>query len=185
MEGLAFDLPVGPGAAGEGIHVHGAADLGHVAIFILDALIAADDIGALEADLVAGEHPLILLRRNLHEVVLLDIQLAAEGNLTGAELRMIRMVFQGNSLRLALGPVGQDDLQGPKDGHGTEGGITQDIADAVLKDGVIHGGIRLAHADGIDKVPDGHRGIAAAAHGRESGHARIRLPPAGGDSAST
>ena len=83
------------------------------------------------------------------------------------------MVFQGNSLRLALGPVGQDDLQGPKDGHGTEGGITQDIADAVLKDGVIHGGIRLAHADGIDKVPDGHRGIAAAAHGRESGHARI------------
>ena len=54
VQGLALDLAIGTGTAGEGIQVHGAVHFGDVAFGILDAFVAADDVGTLEPDFIAG-----------------------------------------------------------------------------------------------------------------------------------
>ena len=176
MQGFALDLPVRPRAAGEGIEIHGAAHLGNAAFRVLHAAVAPNDIGALEANLVAGEHPLILLHGDLHEVLPLDIDLPGELNFPGAHLRMIRVVFQRHLPGFALRPVGQDDLQGVQHRHGPGSRFPQIVPDAVLQDGEIHHGIRLAHADDVNEIPDGAGGIAAAAHGGQGRHPGI-VPP--------
>ena len=88
-----------------------------MAVRVLFAAVAADNVGALETHLVAGEHPHILFLWDLHKIVLLDVDLPAKGNGVGAHLRMIRMVFDGDFLGLSFRPVGQDDLERPEHGH--------------------------------------------------------------------
>ena len=86
---------------------------------------------------------------------------------------MIRVIFQGNRFGFAFRPVGQDHLQGIEHSHGAQGGVAQHVADTVLQYGVIHGGIGLAHADGIHEIANGHGRIAATTHGRQGGHPGI------------
>ena len=69
-------------ALGRGIV--GAAQFDHFARVILDDAGAFDEIGVAQPHLVARRQAEELLRRVLHEIVALDIELAAERNLSRA-----------------------------------------------------------------------------------------------------
>ena len=172
MQG-AFDLAVCALGSVAGVHVHSAQNRRHIALPVLFAPVAADDIGALETRLVAGIEAEVLLGRILHEVLALDIDLAGKHGFVRAHFGMVRMVFHIQLVTLVRGPVGQDHLQGPEHGHGTRRLFAQVLAHAVLQQGQINGAVGLGHADAVDEIADALRRIAPAAHRAQRGHAGI------------
>ena len=80
MDGGALDLAAVGGVAAPGLRVILAQDLDDVAGLVLHVAGAADEVGTLEAALLAaGGQALVLGDRGLHEVVGLDIKVAGEG----------------------------------------------------------------------------------------------------------
>ena len=173
MQHLTLDLAVGTLGAGGGIHIHGAAHLGNRAGFVLHALVAADDVRALEAHLEAGVHPLELLGGHFHEVILLDVDFPAELHRVGAHFGMIGVILHGQLVHPILRPVGQHHLEGAQHRHGPGSLAAQVIADAGFQQCQIHHGVGLAHADAVHKVSDGRAGVAPAAQGGQGRHAGI------------
>ena len=180
MQG-ALHLAVGTFAAVAAVHVHGAQHGGHVAILVLLAAFALDDISAHQAYFVAGEQAEVLLGGNLHKVFLLHVDLPGHDHLVAAHFRVLGMVLDLQLVTLVFGPVGQDHLQGANNRHGAGHLVAQIVADAAFQQGHIHGAVRLGKADAVDEVADGLGGEATAAHGAQGGHAGII--PAGDETA--
>ena len=88
-------LRFAPSPPGEGGQIHRAEQLDHIAGIILYDLVAADDIGSLQAHLAAGRQAEELLGRVLHKVLALDEQVLAERHLAIAHFGMRRMVSVG------------------------------------------------------------------------------------------
>ncbi len=81
----------------------GRAQLGNLAGGrILDDARALDEVRAPQPHFVAGRQPEELLRRVLHEVVALDVELAAERHLARARRRILRIVDDVDLFRSAL-----------------------------------------------------------------------------------
>ena len=80
----AVNHPDNPGAGTRrlrfGRGIIGAPQLGDFARFILHDADAFDEIGIAQAHLIARRQPKEFLRRVFHEIILLDIELAAEGD---------------------------------------------------------------------------------------------------------
>ena len=91
----------------------------------------------------------------------------------GAHLRVLGVVFNLKGLALALGIVGDGQLDGPDDSHDPLGGVVQIRAQAVLQEGVFHSGVRLGHADLLGEGADGGGGVAPAAQTADGGHTGI------------
>src|SRR5262245_55410332 len=89
----------------------GAAQLHHLAGSVLYNLAASDEVGIAQPHLGAGREPEELLRRVLHEVVALDIELAPEPDAARAGRRIVGMVDSLELLALALGIILDHDLE--------------------------------------------------------------------------
>ena len=172
MQG-ALDLAVGALLAGEGVEVHGAEQLLHLAVFVLDHLVAADDVGGLEAHLAARGQAEELLGRILLEVLALDQQMLGQAQLPDAPLGMARMVLAVDEDGLVLRPVGQRDGQGIQHGHGALGVFPKIFSNTVFQEADVHHGVGLGKARPLQKVVDGGGGIAAPAQAHQGGHAGV------------
>jgi len=73
----------------------------------------------------------------------------------------------------ALGPVGQEHLDGVQHGHRPGRALAQRLAHTVLEQRAVDGGVGLRDADAGEEVFDGRGRIAPAAHGGEGRHAGI------------
>ena len=140
---------VGPAAAG--LEIGRATQFNDRAGGILDDFIAANDAGVLEAHLTARTQPEILRRRHFHEVVGVDPQLAGEGDLARAQLRIGRVVHRIEPVSFALGDVGEHHLDGAQDGQAAQSHQVQVIANAALEHRHLGEAVVLGHADGSGK----------------------------------
>lgn len=140
-----------------------------VAVVVLLHLRGGDEVSASQADLTAGGETEVLRWWYLCEVILLDEQLPAEGNLPGAVLgslgvvRHLEMFHDWVAVSVG-GPVVQDQPQRAEHSHATLGLDVQDLPDIGLErfDGVAALGARGAHL--AAEAADCCGRITAAAH---------------------
>ena len=95
----------------------GAAQLSNLAGRILDDVSAFDEIGIAQPHFGARGQPEKLLRRAFHEVVLLDIEFAAECDAARAGSRIVRVIDGLELLDLAFRIVLDHDFQRPQHRH--------------------------------------------------------------------
>ena len=84
--------------------------LRYLACLIFDHFIAAHDIGAHEANLCSRAHAEEFRGRHLRKIAALNIDLAPEGQLPCAELRLCGVVGQGKGLGFIRRIVCDNDL---------------------------------------------------------------------------
>src|SRR5690606_13141251 len=114
-----------------------------------------------------------LLRRILHEVVVLDIDLATEAYGTGAGRRVFRVVDGLQFLRLPLQVVLDDDLQRPQDRHPPKRRAVQRLANGKLEHAEVDLAVGAGDPDTGYEIADSLRRHAAAAEPGNRRHARI------------
>lgn len=115
-----LDLAAVGGIAARGVRVVLGVDLDDVAVFVLLAARAGDEVCALETALRAvRRQTLVLGHRDFHEIVGLDPALAGEGDLVRAGRRIGRVVLDRDGLALALGIVRDDELHRVQHTHRT------------------------------------------------------------------
>ena len=173
MQRLALNLAVSALAAGQAVHVHRAVHFGDIAVLVLLATLALDDVRPVQAHLEAGVHALELLRRHFHEVLLLNVQFAPERDCVAAHFGVLRVIFDRQRERLVGIPVRQHHLERVQHRHHARRFFTQIVADAGIQQRGIHGGIRLAQADAADEIANRSGRAAAAAQTRQRGHTRV------------
>ena len=173
MDGRALDLPTVGRVAAPGFRVILGVDLDDVAVFVLSAAGGGHQISALETDLVARIHPLILGNGCFQEVLRLDPQLAAEGDGVGALLGMNRIVLHLKGFRLTGGIIGYDQLDRVQHRHGALRCLVQILPETVLQKAVFDGGGSLCYADALTEIANGPGGVAPAAQSAEGRHTGI------------
>ena len=80
------------------------------------------------------------------------------------------VILHLKGLGLVVRVVGDGQAHRMQDGHDTGGVGVQVTAQAVLQEGVFHGGVRLGHANLLGEVPDGGGGVASAAQAADGRH---------------
>ncbi len=140
---------------------------------VLDDLVALDEVSVFEPHLTAGTQPEILGRRRFHEIVALDEQLAAEGNLALAGIRVLGVVDGFEFLDLAFRVVGDDDFERPQHRQPAQRVPVQVLANAILQHGNIRDAVVFGDADVIGEIAQGLRGDAAAAQAADGRHSGI------------
>ena len=176
MERLALDLAVGSGQSAACLGVVGAVDRGHVAVGILVAgvrLVAFDDIGILQAYLLARGKAHEFLLGHFHEVVALNPYLTAKFDGMCAVGLILWIVDSSQLFGLSLGIVGDDHLHRVEYGADADGAAVEVLA---------HGAFQQSHlieciigrvADLVDEIDDALRTVAAAAETTDGGHEGI------------
>src|SRR5256885_8785910 len=74
------------------LEVSRAAKLHDFALRILHHFVAFNDISVFETHLATRSEPKIFRRRRFHEIISIDVQLAAERQLAGSSRRIFRIV---------------------------------------------------------------------------------------------
>jgi hypothetical protein len=72
-----------------------------------------------------------------------------------------------------LGPVGDRHLQRAEHAQAARRPLVQVVADRVLEQAVVVGGVELGRPDPVAEVPDALRGVAPPAHARDGRHPRV------------
>ena len=174
VERRALDLAAVGGVAAPGIRVVSAEHLGDVAVLVLDAAGAGDQIRTLETALQpAGGQSLVLGDGDFHKVVCLDPQVAGESDVVGALGGIGGVVLHGDSLALPLGIVDNGELHRPENGHSPLGMGVQILPQAMLQKAVLNDIGGLGHADALAEITDGRGGVAPAAQAAQCGHTGI------------
>ena len=141
---------------------------------ILDRLLTGDEVGPAQAHLAAGGQAVVLARRVFHEVVALDVELAAEGHGPRAHLgRIVGEIGRGKLVDLVVGVVGDDHLQRVQHGHDPGGLGVEVVSNGVFQLVQADPGLALAHADDLAEIADGLGRDAPAAQAGDGGHARV------------
>src|SRR5262249_26706214 len=140
----------------------GAAHLRHLTVATHREVGALDDVGGTQTNLGAGRQPEILLWGAVAEVVALDPQLAAERDLSRAGGGVFGIVDGIQLLDLALGVVGNDELEGAEDGHAPLGAAVEILADAMLEQRQLHRVVGLGDTDALPAVTDALRRVTPA-----------------------
>ena len=129
----------------------------HVAIFIRLISFAFDKICMHQTHFVAGEEAEILLRRLDHEILPLNIQFTAEGNLAHSKFRILHIVVHFQILHFPFRVIINHQFDGVKNGHHSGLLQLQVLPDAVFKHGIIHGTLAFGYAAHIHEHLDGFR----------------------------
>jgi len=171
---VALDLDaVGARRAGLGVGQVGAMHGDDLAVLVLVAAGAFDDVAVFEACLVAGEEAAEALFRHFLEVFAFDPQFAAEGHDARAQFGVQRVVGDGAVLELAVGIVVDDQLDRLQHGHAALGVQLQLGAQHGLQLAHIHEVVSLGDAGLFHEVEDARRRVAAAAETGEGRHTGV------------
>ena len=108
-----------------GLGVIRAAQLDDVAVPVLHDVLTGDEVAVAEPDLASRREAVVLGRGLHHEVVLLDVERAREGDLTRARALVLRVVHCLPHLDSTLGPVGENDLERSEYGRTPQGGSVE------------------------------------------------------------
>ena len=147
-------------------------DRDDIAVGVLVAAGALDDVAIAQARHVPGVEAVVLLRRIFHEVLALDPQLASQRHRTLAEFGPERMVRGEAFLGLVGRKVVDDQLERVEHGDPSLGGVVEHVAHAFLEHGILNQRVCLGYADSIREQAESFRGIsppAPAGQGRQAG----------------
>src|SRR5690554_7201040 len=142
-----------------------------VSVFFI--VLALNDVGAFEADFATGAQAEILLGRLFHEVVALDVNLATEGQFTGAHRFVLGVVHGFHHLHLSLGIVGNDDFHRVEHSIYAHGPLVEVLAHTVLQQGNVDHIVAPCHTHAVGKHANAFGGVAPAAQARNGGHTGI------------
>ncbi len=140
---------------------------------ILHDALALDDVRVAQADLATGREPEEFARRLLHEVVLLDVELARERQPPRTCRGVFRIVHGLELFDPVVGVVLDDDLERVQHGHDARGAAIQVLADAVLEHRDVDDAVALRHADAVAKRADRFGRVPPPPEARDRGHAGI------------
>ena len=113
----------------------GRKNLGNIAVGILNAACAGDEICTLQAALGAfGIKPFVLGNGSFKEVLGLDPQIARESDLSSSGLGIVGVILNVKLLALTLGIVSYRELYRAQDCHRALSVIVKILAQAVLKE---------------------------------------------------
>ena len=161
------------GVATTGGRVVGAMDAGDVALGIFLHALGGDEIGIAQSHLAAQAQAEILLGSLLHKVLALDIELAAERNLTCAVGLVLGIVDGGEHFGLSFGIVVDDQFHRVQHCHAAGGHLVQMVAQAVLQAHIVDDVVALGHSDVLAEIADALGRVATAAETADGGHAGI------------
>ena len=173
MQGLALYLAVGAGQSAARLGVVGALDLRDAAVGILRASGTHYYICVLQAHFLAGSQTHEFLLSLFLEVVALNPNLAAEGNLMGSVGLVLGIVDRGEQLGLAFGIVRDDDLHGVEHSADADGAAVEVLAHGTFQEGNLVEGIERSVAYLTDKAAYALGTVTATAEAANGRHARI------------
>ena len=178
VQGLALDLAVGSGHAATALGVVGGVYACDVALGILlyalgGVFVALDDVGVLQAHLLAGTKAHELLATVLHEVLALDVEFTREADDVCAGVLVLGVVDGLHLLHLSFGIVVDDEAHGVY--HGAN---AQSTAVEVLAAGGLHQFDVVQRIEGgvtnlVNELQDGLGAVATAAYAADGGHAGV------------
>ena len=146
---------------------------GHIAICILIAAGALDDISRLQSDFITREETEVFLFRNFHKVIGFDPELLGERNFTRSVFRTLRIVLNRKCFCLAFRIVIDDKLDRMNDTHDTLRCRIEILTETVLEECEVNHCIYLRNTVSGVEVMDGSRCITTAAKTTERRHTRI------------
>ena len=161
------------GVAALGLRIIGGQHLDHLAVVVSDHLSGGDEVGATQPHLASDREPVELRWRRHGEVVLLDVQLAAERHPTQAVVGILGVVHHLEVLDLPGRPIGDRQPQRSQHRHPALRGLVELAAHIALQllqrlPGV---GLRNPH---VTAERDDRRGrVAAPTQPTEGGHPRV------------
>ena len=126
-------------------------------VLVLDTAGAFYEISTHQAHFVAGEHTEIFLGRLFHEVLSLNIQFFAEGNLAAAQSFVFRIVDYRQHLRLSFGIVINYQFHRIQNSHHTGCLCLQILTDTILQHCIICGRLCLGDTAQFYELLDGFR----------------------------
>ena len=151
----------------------GAAQLDNLAGIVLHRLAAGDEIGVAQPHLAARRQAIEVLRRVLHKIVALDVELPAERDLPRASRRIVRMVDRVKPLGAVLGVILDHQLQRTQHRHPPRCGSVELVAYRMLEHPDIDHAVGAGDADALRESADRLGRNAAAPEAREGRHARV------------
>ncbi len=164
------------GRAGERLRIVRAAQLDDGARRVLHDALAFQDVGIPQAHLAARRQPEELLRRRLHEVVVLDVEHARERDAAGPGGRVLRVVDRVDVLDAPFRIVLDDDLERPQHRERAQRAAVEILAHGVLEQRDVDDVLFLGDADARAEVAHRFRRVAAPADAGNRRHARV-VPP--------
>ncbi len=159
--------------AATGRRIIGALELDDLAGGILHHLAASDEIGVAQPHLAPGRKTVEFLGRHFHEVVALDIELAAEADAPDARGRILGAVDGIELLARTVRVIFDDHFQRTQHRHATQRRLVEGLTDRVLEHADIDEAVGLRDADPPHEITDRGRRHAAATQPRQCRHARI------------
>ncbi len=168
-----LDLAHAAGKAAACFGVIGTVDFLDVTVGVFLDSRALDDVGPFQAHFPVGSEAEEFLGRILHEVFTLDVDFAREWHLVVACLGCLGVVFHLDHLDLSLGVVGNDYFDRVDDRHASGRNTVEVVAHGIFEQRDAVERLVFGVADCVNEVADWLRGVAAAAHTRDGGHAGV------------
>ena len=140
-----------------------ATQLSHLSLGVLQGLTTGDEIGIAQAHFGARGEPEEFLRRVLHEIVLLDINLACKLDLSDSRCGVVRMIYSLKVLDLPFRIVLDHHLEGPQHRHAAQCLLIEDLTHRKIEHAHVDDAIGFGDTDTLDKIAYSLRRYAAAA----------------------
>ena len=144
-----------------------------LALGVLNDLAASQEIRIAQANLSARRKPEEFLRRVLHEIFLLDIELASELDLSRTGRRIVGVIDRLQFFNLPFRIILDHDLERTKHRHPPQRGLVERFADGKIEHPDVNNAIGLCDADALDEIANGLGRNAAPAQARQGRHARV------------
>ena len=136
-------------------------------------LVAFDDIGVLQTNLLARSQTHELLIGFLHEVIALNPEFTAELHLVGTVGFVLRIIDGCQMLNLILGIVGEHHLDGIQYRTDTDRTTVQVVTYGTLQQSHVIEGVDLRIADLVDELDDTLRAVATTAETADRRHTGV------------
>ena len=136
--------------------------LGYFSVCILFVIHAGHKIGIHQPDFISRKQPEIFLRRILHEIFPVNIQLPAERDFPGSHFLIFRIVDSIDPFHLIFRIIVDDQLYRIQHSHITRHLRLQIFPDAVLQHCVIRRALCFGNTGKFDKHADGFRRKASS-----------------------
>src|SRR5579862_4633498 len=115
------------------IGIISAMELSNISLRVFYDALTLDDVRVPETHLFAGREAEIFRRRNLLEIVLLDINFFGERNLSRSRRWIFRIINSIKLFDLTIGIIIDDNFNRPQDGHYAQRVLIQILPDAMFE----------------------------------------------------